>query len=115
MGVVKTERSVSMESASFDPGYLGCVLRKDALQIWDNSVPVGSCGGKTGEGGYPDIGGGLEASGTCRRDRATALRDEADDELGDEIEFIVIVILRLSACARFFPDVGHSLLDYSRR
>jgi hypothetical protein len=37
---------------------------------------------------------GSEAVGTCRLGRASALCGEADDELGVEIEFIVMVILK---------------------
>jgi hypothetical protein len=82
-----------MESASADPGYVGCLRTLGFLQFWDSEDTAASGESKSGRDSYPAMGGGTEANGTSGSGRVTTLSGEADEELGVEIEFIIVVVL----------------------
>src|ERR1700677_654688 len=92
-GVVNTGSSVSMESASADPGYVSCLRTLDFLQFWDSEGKAVSGAGKHGRGTYPPMGCGTEAVSVSGSGRVTTFSGAADEELGVENEFIIIVVL----------------------
>ena len=82
-----------MESASADPGIVSCLRTLDFLQFWDSKGKAVSGAGKHGRGTYPPMGGGTEAVSASGSGRVTTLSGAADEELGVENEFIIIVVL----------------------